>query len=56
MIDTTTPSIKKYYTHPIKWAVKNKLRSLVGKKVDTSKIDIYDVGQDPRQGDGNVGS
>ena len=40
----------KYITHPAKWVLKNKLRSLLGKKACLDKK-WYDVGQDPRQGD-----
>lgn len=50
MVGTASPVMKKYITHPAKWVIKNKLRSMRGLKpclVDTP----YNVGQDPRQGD-----
>lgn len=50
MVGTASPVMKKYITHPVKWVVKNKIRSMRGLKpclVNTP----YDVGQDPAQGD-----
>ena len=50
MVGTASPVMKKYITHPAKWALKNKLRSLRGLKpcLDMKR---YPCGQDPRQGD-----
>lgn len=50
MVGTASPVMHKYITHPAKWVLKNKLRSLLGKKACLDKK-WYDVGQDPRQGD-----
>jgi radical SAM protein with 4Fe4S-binding SPASM domain len=50
MVGTAAPVTKKYITHPLKWVVKNKWRSLTGKQACIDKR-WYDVGQDPRQGD-----
>lgn len=50
MVGTASPVMKKYIIHPAKWAIKNKLRSLLGKPICLDKK-WCDVGQDPRQGD-----
>lgn len=50
MVGTASPVMKKYIIHPSKWAIKNKLRSLLGKPICLDKK-WCDVGQDPRQGD-----
>lgn len=50
MVGTASPVMKKYITHPARWALTNKMRSLRGLKPCYVK-DRYDVGQDPRQGD-----
>ena len=50
MVGTASPVMKKYFRHPLEWAIKNKLRSLQGKTVCLNKRP-YNVGQDPRQGD-----
>lgn len=50
MVGTASPVMKKYITHPAKWALKNKLRSLRGLKPCLDKT-WYNVGQDPTQGD-----
>jgi radical SAM protein with 4Fe4S-binding SPASM domain len=50
MVGTASPVMKKYIKHPLKWAVKNKLRSLQGKSACLDKC-WYNVGQDPTQGD-----
>ena len=50
MIGTASPVIKKYYIHPLKWVIKNKLRSLQGKPACLDKC-WYNVKQDPMQGD-----
>ena len=51
MVGTASPVMKKYIKHPAKWVIKNKTRVMTGK---SACLDIkqYDVGQDPRQGDG----
>ena len=50
MVGTASPVMHRYIKHPAQWALKNKLRSLQGK---SACIDckVYDVGQDPKQGD-----
>lgn len=40
----------KYMKYPLKWALRNKLRSLRGKPASLDKK-WCDVGQDPMQGD-----
>ena len=50
MVGTASPVMKKYIVHPAKWALKNKLRSIMGKPICLDKK-WCDVGQDPRQGD-----
>lgn len=49
MVGTASPVMKKYIVHPAKWALKNKLRSLLGKPICLDKK-WCDVGQDPCQG------
>ncbi len=49
MVGTASPVMHKYIKHPLKWALRNKLRSLQGKKPCLDK-QWYDVGQDPEQG------
>lgn len=52
MIGTAAPVMKKYLKHPVKWVVKNKIRALMGKKVERGCLPgPYDVGQNPSQGD-----
>jgi radical SAM protein with 4Fe4S-binding SPASM domain len=51
MVGTAAPVMKKYVRHPAAWALRNKWRSLLGKKPVLDK-QWYDVGQDPRQGMG----
>lgn len=50
MVGTASPVMHKYIKYPLKWAVKNKLRSLAGKEPDITPC-WNDVGQDPAQGD-----
>lgn len=50
MVGTASPVMKKYVKYPAKWALKNKLRSLLGKPICIDKK-WCDVGQDPCQGD-----
>lgn len=49
MVGTASPVMKKYITHPAKWVVKNKIRSLQGKPACIDK-QWYNVGQSPEQG------
>lgn len=51
MVGTAAPVMKKYIQHPVKWVVKNKIRSMMGKPVSKDVIPYYNVGQDPKQGD-----
>ncbi|MCP4991079.1 MAG: radical SAM protein [Colwellia sp.] len=51
MVGTAAPVMKKYIKHPLKWVVKNKIKSLIGKPVCTDIMPVCDVGQDPLQGD-----
>jgi len=50
MVGTAAPVMKKYLKHPLKWALKNKMRSLQGKPACLDKY-WFDVGQEPVQGD-----
>lgn len=50
MVGTASPVMYKYIIHPAKWALKNKLRSMMGKPICLDK-EWCDVGQDPSQGD-----
>lgn len=49
MVGTAAPVMKKYLKHPLKWALRNKLRSLQGTPAEITPM-RYDVGQDPAQG------
>ena len=52
MVGTAAPVMKKYIRHPAAWVLKNKLRSLTGKKIERNCLPApFDVGQNPRQGD-----
>ena len=49
MVGNAAPIMKKYFKHPLKWAMKNKWRSLRGARACLDKC-RYDVGQNPEQG------
>lgn len=51
MVGTAAPVMKKYIKHPVKWVIKNKIKSLLGRSICTDTIPKCDVGQDPLQGD-----
>ena len=51
MVGTAAPVMKKYISHPVKWVVKNKIKSLLGKPICTDTVPECNVGQDPLQGD-----
>jgi radical SAM protein with 4Fe4S-binding SPASM domain len=51
MVGTAAPVMKKYISHPVKWVVKNKIKSLIGRPICTDTFPKCDVGQDPLQGD-----
>ena len=50
MVGTASPVMHKYIKYPAKWALQNKMRSLLGKKIDITPC-YCNVGQDPQQGD-----
>lgn len=50
MMGTASPVMHKYIKYPAKWALKNKWKSMRGLKPCLDKT-VYDVGQDPSQGD-----
>jgi len=50
MVGTASPVMHKYIKYPAAWALKNKVRSMLGKPACLDKK-WCDVGQDPRQGD-----
>ena len=49
MVGTASPVMHRYVTHPARWVMKNKLRSLIGLKPIIDKK-WCDVGQNPEQG------
>ena len=49
MVGTASPVMHKYIRYPMKWALKNKIRSMLGKPACLDKK-WCDVGQDPCQG------
>lgn len=51
MVGTAAPVMKKYIKYPLKWVVKNKVKSLIGRPICTDSIPVCSVGQDPLQGD-----
>ncbi len=51
MVGTAASVMKKYISHPAKWVVKNKIKSMLGKPICTDSIPNCSVGQDPLQGD-----
>lgn len=53
MVGTAAPVMKKYITHPTKWVVENKIKSMLGKEIGVDKIPYFQVGQNPLQGDLN---
>lgn len=57
MVGTAAPVMKQYIKHPLKWVIKNKIKSLLGKSICIDNIPQYDVGQSKMQGDlrgGNI--
>ena len=50
MVGTASPVMHKYVKYPLKWALRNKLRSMRGKPACLDKK-WCDVGQDQAQGD-----
>ena len=52
MLFRSAPVMKKkeYIIHPVKWVIKNKIRSIRGLDACIDK-QCYNVGQDPSQGD-----
>lgn len=50
MIGSVSPVMKKYLPHIAPWIVKNKLKVMLGGKVDTSCIPFYHVGCNDLQG------
>jgi radical SAM protein with 4Fe4S-binding SPASM domain len=50
MVGTAAPVIKKYIWKTGPWVVKNKIASLLGKKISIENIPTFPVGQDPKQG------
>lgn len=51
MVGTAAPVMKQYIKHPAAWVAKNKVKSLLGRKICTDTVPRYDVGQSPLQGD-----
>ena len=53
MVGTAAPVMKKYFRHPARWVLENKMKSILGKEICLGKFPWYDVGQSPLQGDLN---
>lgn len=53
MVGSASPVMKKYIKKVAPWVIKNKIKSLRGGKVDTSKIPFYHVGSNDLQGKDN---
>ena len=51
MVGTAAPVMKKYITKTAPWVLKAKMKSLLGKEIGFEDFKLFDVGQDPRQGD-----
>ncbi len=52
MVGTAAPVMKKYIRHPLRWVIKHKAMSLLGRKIDRTCLpQPFDVGQDVLQGD-----
>lgn len=49
MVGTVSPVMHKYIKGPAKWALKNRLRTIMGREICIDKK-VIEVGQDPRQG------
>lgn len=54
MIGSVSPVMSKYITKITPWVLKNKLKVVMGGKVDTSCIPFYRVGNNEKQGLGNI--
>ena len=50
MIGSASPVMKKYVRRILPWILKNKLRSMVGMRIDGQCCPHYDVGKNPEQG------
>lgn len=50
MIGSVSPVMSKYITKIAPWIIKNKLRVVMGNKVDTNCIPFYHVGNNDKQG------
>ncbi len=52
MVGTAAPVMKKYIRHTAPWAIKHKIKSILGQKIDRGCLPIqFKVGQSPLQGD-----
>ena len=49
MVGTASPVMHKYIKYPAQWAIRNKIRVMMGKK-PCIEPQWHDVGQDPEQG------
>lgn len=50
MIGSASPVMRKYKKQILPWIIKNKIKSLTGKRICADECPHYDVGQDPAQG------
>ena len=50
MIGSVSPVMKKYMTKIVPWIISNKLKVMMGGRVDTSCIPFYHVGNNDKQG------
>lgn len=49
MVGTASPVMKKYISYPLKWVIKNKIKSILSQPLSLDR-EWCDVGQDPEQG------
>lgn len=54
MVGSASPVMKKYIKSVAPWVIKNKLRVMRGKKVDTTCIPFFHVGNNDKQGKNNI--
>ena len=50
MIGSASPVMRKYMSKILPWVLRNKLRSVMGRRICENCIPRFDVGQNPRQG------
>lgn len=43
MIGTASPVMKKYIRSPLRWVVKNKIKSVLGREIDIARMPVFDL-------------